>query len=444
MKLNTKKITGNLILGLIILLPFNFAYISNFAAVQNLLFFSEPLKYSFFLFDALFLILLIFWLKEKLTTRKLLFSRDWFLITIYLIFSSLLIASNPKIAFYNASRILEVILFFCIFIDTIKTKNLFNKALYLIFLSGVIQSLIALLQFIFQKSLGLKYLGESLLSPSILGVAKIEVAREKFIRGYGTFPHPNLLGAFLFLALLAGFYFILNRNLQIPFSLPEKIKILRLKKPTKNLLAKIHFFTGSLIISTGIITTFSRSVWLVTALLILGIIIFRFKPLFSKKYLFKQTLLTIVILMAFWAGFARFVPARICTGNCQDQSLTLRQNYSEFAKTVIAKNLIFGIGPGQFITTFKEQNPTNLPDWDIQPVHNLYLMILSELGFVGFLLLFGFIFKNISPGKNLFSILVGSFLILGFFDHYFWTLPQGQFIFWLSLALLASSGRIDK
>jgi hypothetical protein len=36
---------------------------------------------------------------------------------------------------------------------------------------------------------------------------------------------------------------------------------------------------------------------------------------------------------------------------------------------------------------------------------------------------------------NLFYSLFLGFLLLGLFDHYFWTLLQGQIIFWLALAL---------
>lgn len=113
------------------------------------------------------------------------------------------------------------------------------------------------------------------------------------------------------------------------------------------------------------------------------------------------------------------------------------------------KNFIFGIGIGQFVSELKSHNPTNLEEWNLQPVHNLYLLIWSEVGFLGLLLISVFIIRNIDfkkslHQKNTFLISGGGFLILGFFDHYFWTLPQGQFIFWLSLALLASSGKIDE
>ena len=36
------------------------------------------------------------------------------------------------------------------------------------------------------------------------------------------------------------------------------------------------------------------------------------------------------------------------------------------------------------------------------------------------------------------------FLFIGFFDHYFWTIQQGQLTFWLIAGLLVASCRIKK
>jgi O-antigen ligase len=161
------------------------------------------------------------------------------------------------------------------------------------------------------------------------------------------------------------------------------------------------------------------------------------------KYLLPIAIFLFITII----GFYQFIPARVCTVNCQDQSFSLRQNYLHFSKTIIKHNFILGIGPGQFSSEFKKINPTNLAEWNIQPVHNFYLLVWSEVGLIGFFLLFIFISKhittiNLSFHNELFLIAFGGFLLLGFFDHYFWTLPQGQFIFWLTLALLISSGKI--
>jgi hypothetical protein len=72
----------------------------------------------------------------------------------------------------------------------------------IIMLLGVAHSLIGIAQFIAQYSLGLFWLKESLIGPDIAGVAKIIINYQPFIRAYGLFPHPNILGGFLFFSII--------------------------------------------------------------------------------------------------------------------------------------------------------------------------------------------------------------------------------------------------
>ena len=457
MKFNIDKKIKQLLLVLVFILPFNFAYILNFDNIQNFQFFSESLKYSIYFFDILFVLIIVLWLYRKYQTKKLLnflkFNGILLAIIAYFIWNSVSISANTTSSIYVSGRLIEVMIFFLIFIDLIKTKKFFNQATYLIFISGAIQSTIAFLQFVFQKSLGLKYLGESVLSSQLLGVAKLEAHGEKFIRSYGTFPHPNVLGAFLLLSLMAGLYFISNNNFKIPFSLPVKLKKLKLTNKTQILSGKLHFFLGLIIILAGIISSFSRSIWLITFILSLILTLRYSKYLLTKKSLFKSRfkyIVPIVIILATLIfGFHKFIPARLCPDDCQDQSATLRTEYSNFCKKEVLRNNYWtGVGIGQFPIIFKTLNPGDLPAYNIQPVHNLYLLAWSEIGLIGLILLALFITKNFKAFKfskktELFSLLIIGFLLLGFFDHYFWSLPQGQFILWLALALLATSGKIN-
>jgi len=454
MKFNINKKIELLLLTLVFIIPFNFHYILNFSAVQDFQFFSESLKYSLYLFDVLFLVIALFWFHQKYKEEKLLrlFKSNLILllIIVYLIWNSFEISFNLISSLYISYRLAEILFLFLIFIDFVKNKKFLNQIIYLIFISGVAQSVIALFQFIFQKSLGLKYLGESVLTPQILGVAKLEIAGEKFIRSYGTFPHPNLLGAFLLMSLLSGLYLTLNHNPKIPFSLPLKFRKINLTTKSKILFAKTHFFLGLILILSGILSSFSRSVWLIAAIISLFLALRYSRYLFAKKYPLKYSLLAVAIIITLLIGFSRFIPSRLCLGNCQDNSSTLRTEYSNFCKeNILRNNYWFGVGAGQFTIIFKIINPRNLPSYNIQPIHNLYLLTWSEIGLIGLILLILFIIKNFqnfkfSKKSEIFILLFLGFLFLGFFDHYFWSLPQGQLIFWLALALLVISGKIKK
>jgi len=87
-------------------------------------------------------------------------------------------------------------------ITTIRWSTGWNNFLKLIVFLGLIESLIGIIQFIIQHSIGLTLLKESVISPSIPGVAKLILGGQKYIRAYGLFPHPNILGGFLLFSII--------------------------------------------------------------------------------------------------------------------------------------------------------------------------------------------------------------------------------------------------
>ena len=84
------------------------------------------------------------------------------------------------------------------------------------------------------------------------------------------------------------------------------------------------------------------------------------------------------------------------------------------------------------------------------PVHNIFILIASEIGILGlgtFILflasLIGGGIKDFFRGNSLltYSLLLITFyiLLISMYDHYFWTLQQGSLMFWIVLGLLASA-----
>lgn len=118
-----------------------------------------------------------------------------------------------------------------------------------------------------------------------------------------------------------------------------------------------------------------------------------------------------------------------------------------------------GVGIGQFIINEYKMN-SNLESWQYQPVHNIYLLAFSELGIVGLAFFLLWIFsilewgssKNRNTGLLLTKLtiycIILSFLVISFFDHYFWNLKQGLLIFVLPLIILYTHNeenrKIDK
>jgi O-antigen ligase len=429
--------------------------ILNFEEIKQIEGFHENISWSIFSFDiVLFLLFIaviatIFPLKKTTILKRINFQtfleNPLYLFIIWIL-TAIFFANDVQIAFYVTTRfLLAIVAFFLLQRVFNYRRRTFTYATFILFITGVLQAIIGISQFVLQKSIGLKILGESDISSTIAGVAKFEIAGSKIIRAYGTFPHPNLFAAFLLFALAAGFWLFLYTN----FS--RKSRFIS------------NFVPSSLVvIILGIFLSYSRSVIFIL-IIFLTIIIFAHKEkyvTFFKQictYLHIPSMLQGVfgIFLAFSLLFLSYniLSPRICINNCaNDNSIDLRLKYLETACSSITSHPFLGVGMGNFVSSQKESSLKKLAPWEQQPVHNLYLLIASEIGLIG-VVLFLYTIVNLTQifnkgffGKlhNPFFLCFFGFLILGFADHYFWTLPQGMLIFWVCLAFFHSSTKINK
>ncbi len=470
---------------LLFILPFNTRHIFNYEVIKEIECFRENLTFFLCPFDIGILLILttLIWEKWVKIKSKLFASTNLYISSVILILV-LIIASifsdNQSVAIYNTIRTVEAIVFFFIAKKILsQNKRIFLQSVYIVFIAGVIQSVIALFQFIFQKSIGLFIIGESHIAPHILGVAKIEHEGEKFIRGYGTCPHPNILGVFLLTALVCGIFLLmsgkgqplLNREWKSNVLLFIKKRISFLKWDA-SLMRIFHIILGTLLITSGIIITFSRLAWFGTGIVIIfaiakGVIVNRhrlptlnrafFKRNNSKekisvsreqKLLFRDTVflgsLYVIILLVF---LSPLIADRLCIRDCGygNDSYQIRKEYTETAINVIRNNPILGVGPGNFVIEMEDYAVKHLQEWERQPVHSLYFLVASEIGIIGLIILVYFIIFNIKriPFKRLFGILFLTFLFLGIFDHFFASTFQGQLLFWGCLAFFTASCNIE-
>jgi hypothetical protein len=89
-------------------------------------------------------------------------------------------------------------------------------------------------------------------------------------------------------------------------------------------------------------------------------------------------------------------------------------------------NLTLGVGAGNFLVRLSEYQVNN-SNW-LQPVHNIFLLIGTEIGCLGILII-GWKLRIKKFGILLFLI-----TITGLMDHYWITLPQNS---WLLAVVLA-------
>jgi len=353
-------------------------------------------------------------------------------------------ATSPLVALYKWFKVLEFVVFgFYI----IKTKPSFSRSLWCLLFAVFYSSIIAIAQFFLQHSVGgmLWLLGERTFDVTNPGIARIQLLPislsthlpinpsifSELLRPYATFPHPNVLGGFLAVSLPL---IIIN---SLTTCLPAR-QVKQLNNWQVSLLKLFRVYT--IILGTlALILTFSRSAWIAGAI---GMTFLLFN--YYKRYNFYKfyKIIAFVGFVVFVGFFLAFPYFQSLTSN--SESVFVRNELNSAAISMWWKSSsflpltsyllprLFGVGLGNFLVKL----PTYYPHRDIfflQPVHNIYLLILSETGIIGsgiiLYLLYSFL-KRVTR-KRLFVICHLSFvilLLLGAVDHYPLTLQQGQLL----------------
>ncbi|MDR3642362.1 MAG: O-antigen ligase family protein [Candidatus Doudnabacteria bacterium] len=290
------------------------------------------------------------------------------------------------------------------------------------------EAFLAIWQFKTQKSLGFYKLGEQHLSRAITGVAKIVSGGTTYIRGYGTFPHPNILSAFLTIGLMVCLYLLLN---------------------SKTLTSKIAFSLAIAINTLGLAVSFSRAGYLAYGA---GLIVF-FGYLFYMERIKMPSLIAKrvwiaagVCLVSILASLIMFRPFLLTRANVTDDSSLQRIFYAKISLNMMAQHSIFGLGAGESLLHMQQYSPIKLWTYQIQPVHNYFLLSGAELGIPGMLILIwvflshlsGLLKNNHTTYNILLTTILVAILVLMQFDHYFYTLQQTQLLLWTVLALIAA------
>lgn len=328
-----------------------------------------------------------------------------FLIFLFTQILSLLYAKNPGAGLFRAEQLLVTALF-GIGLASLNLKENLGVIKFGLTLSFVLVSIMAIGQFTLEKSLGFWIFGERSFSISTPSIATFSFYNKVFLRPYSTFPHPNLLAAFITITPLMLILKLGNKKANF---LNEQMVLL------------LAFFMT--------ILTFSRT----------AIIVLVLELLFFLKRGLKFLLLGILACLPLL--FIRFSSAF----NFDSLSFLRREDLALFSLNIFQKLPIFGVGLNNFINQISQTNLISGHSRFIQPVHNIFLLSLSETGIVGFLGLIIFIgfplfilLKNMKDISRPLIFAWGSIIFLGMFDHYFLTLPQGQRLLFLVWGLSLS------
>ena len=344
---------------------------------------------------------------------------------------NIFVAASKPLALYKWIKVLEFA-----FLAFYITKTKPNKEYVVLALSVAIfySSIIAIIQFGLQHSIGGPFwlLGERSFRLDTSGIARASLCVSGFLsdcrewlRAYGTFPHPNVLAGFL----TATVPLVLNRMFR-PTLYALKIQA------GKSIV--INFFYNA-VACTGIIAlilTFSRSSWVIAFLAMSWVWHKRMTASGERHRVWLLMAISVGLLAAVTFMFYYFIPF-------SDETIGVRQELLRAAVVIWQRSPLVGVGLGNFLVELPRSIPSRTI-YFLQPVHNIYLLVLVETGVIGFIffsLLLVRILAKFSK-DDLFQkgigISLAALLLLGFVDHYLATLQQGQLLFSLYVGLLLS------
>lgn len=276
----------------------------------------------------------------------------------------------------------------------------------------VVQSIVALAEVSTQStgwlaSMGLPWPG--VLTGQTAGASVVSLSGgARWLRAYGTLPHPNVLGGYL-LVTLAG-----------PF-------IGYLQTGKLRWLWPLLFGVGALFL------TFSRAAWLAggAALVGAGVLL----PVESRRRWAGIVTGVAVLCIALAVALGPLVLTRI-TADSESRpesfSITHRRALTAAALTFVRERPLTGVGAGAFVAALAATSPL-VPE----PVHNVILLAAAETGLGGgaAVMLFGLAIvwrawrrRGSNIVESALAAGVMGLIVIAMFDHFAWSLSAGRLL----------------
>jgi hypothetical protein len=342
---------------------------------------------------------------------------------------SVVTSVDRALSFYHVIRLAALFIFFLYIVNEIASPFWLIVS---VAVQGTIQAVVAIAQFISQRSIGLQVFGEYFLNPAWNGISIVSTGSQRILRAYGLTDHPNILGgclAFGLVLLLATYLrgdWKMRLMILIPF-LPMCLALLL----TYSRSAWLAFWAGAALLVAVEAVNHRRDsmkslTWLVLANgFMLAPFIVAYLPSFGVRLNVDQSF--------------QNVPA-------EEQSIGERALLVNSADHIFADHALTGVGLGASPVAMKDAYP-NFPV-DYQPPHLTLLDAALETGIFGatfYFLILILPWIVLLRRQNLFnhpevaaaSAVLLAVTVVGFFDYYTWLLTPGRLWQWLAWGLLA-------
>ena len=340
---------------------------------------------------------------------------------------STLTSGDPALSAALAAHLLLAGAWYWMMVNDAPAAALAGRALALWLAAEAVVVLIeiALQNTVWLRGLYLPWPG--LLTAPMPGASVVQnAAGMRWLRGYGTLPHPNSLGGFILLGLGA----VVERFVATG--------------------RRAWLWVGALGI-VALLLTFSRASWLGAAVM-LGAGAWWFWRCARQTWpRYRQALVVFgavsavaaLPLLPLFAIRADFSDQAVST---ETRSVQERQLYALAGLHMFAGRPVVGIGAGTFVEVLSGLVP---PLTRLEPVHNVLLLVMAETGLLGGLALLALGAavawrawqrrRVASAGEALWLLVLVGMFVTGLFDHYWWTAPPGHLAFATVLGLWAGS-----
>ncbi len=348
---------------------------------------------AFYLTDTLFVLLLLLSIPHFLRSiksftrvyRHLLANRKILVIIAALVLVTVL-AIEPVIGLYRIFKLIEV---FGIFFVIKQQEMRLRTFLFILIASAALQLLLVVYQTTTGHTMqGIAYfLGERSFTLSTPGIAKVSLDGREVLRGYGSFSHPNSLAGFFL--LLFG-YILFEQKF-------------RAESILKYLFLAI----------TTILIVFSFSKIAITGLVILSVVSAVKNSINCTLCKVSRIIIPVIVALIVFAAQG--------DTESQEKRIWLAQS----AILIIQQHPIFGVGLGNYLYA-QSQFAIPYSYFFLQPVHNIFLLLLAEIGIPLFAFVTYLFLKHIkqiisSPAAKAVLFVI---VFTGMFDHYWLTLQQ--------------------
>jgi len=359
-------------------------------------------------------------LKTLNKLQKLNFLDNNLYLIYFFIFSVFLSVVGSKDQLLSFLLFLRLLLYFLLFLYIYYNYNhksdLFIVIRLFVFSFSLV-SFLGILQFINKGSIFNNYLffGEQPYSFSVPGITKENFFGFSVVPAYGLFRHPNIFGGLLSIILILNMVLLkVSKKYIFPFIL--------------NFLALIFTFSYTSFVS-----------------FIIGILLLLFfntkESIFNSKHLLslvkKKILMSFLYLIFLFSLLFVFIPINFFS-TFFSNSYNQRVNLTLSTYKILDYYFSYGVGYGMYVKNLKNFLYNNSIEYLSfkQPVHNVFLLLVSESGVASLVFLILIIILIFSKIKNLILLIIFTQVVfLLMFDHYLYTIHQSSLFFWIIIGM---------